>query len=34
MDVSEATEPQSALIKAIGKKKIQDAVVRRYTSCV
>jgi exonuclease SbcD len=28
MDVSEATEPQSALIKAIGKKKIQDAVVR------
>ena len=28
MDVSEATDPQSALIKAIGKKKIQDAVVR------
>ena len=28
MDVSEATEPQSALIKATGKKKIQDAVVR------
>jgi exonuclease SbcD len=28
MDVSEATEPQSALIKAISKKKIQDAVVR------
>jgi DNA repair protein SbcD/Mre11 len=28
MDVSEATDPQSALIKAIGKKKIKDAVVR------
>lgn len=28
MDVSDAADPQSALIKAIGKKKIQDAVVR------
>jgi exonuclease SbcD len=28
VDVSEAAEPQSSLIKAIGKKKIKDAVVR------
>jgi exonuclease SbcD len=28
VDVSEAADPQQAILKAIGKKKIQDAVVR------